>query len=37
MMLEKNSDQIAEVIERWLRKVSSSEKSVAVPVRHAAR
>jgi pimeloyl-ACP methyl ester carboxylesterase len=37
MMLEKNSDQIAEVIERWLRKALSSEKSAAVPVRHAAR
>jgi pimeloyl-ACP methyl ester carboxylesterase len=37
MMLEKNSDQIAEVIEHWLRKSLSTEKSAAVPVRNAAR
>jgi pimeloyl-ACP methyl ester carboxylesterase len=36
MMLEKNSDQIADVIERWLRKAASS-KSAAATVRHAAR
>jgi pimeloyl-ACP methyl ester carboxylesterase len=36
MMLEKNSDQIADVIERWVRKVIS-EKSAGASVRHAAR
>ncbi|HEY6255364.1 MAG TPA: alpha/beta hydrolase [Xanthobacteraceae bacterium] len=37
MMLEKNSEQIVEVIERWLHKALSAEKNAAVPVRHAAR
>src|SRR5262249_3923356 len=36
MMLEKNSDQIVEVIEKWLRK-ALSEKSATAPVRRAAR
>jgi pimeloyl-ACP methyl ester carboxylesterase len=36
MMLEKNSDQIADVMERWLRK-SLPTKSAAAAVRHAAR
>jgi hypothetical protein len=36
MMLEKNSDQIADVIERWLRK-ALSEKSAAATQRRASR
>jgi pimeloyl-ACP methyl ester carboxylesterase len=36
MMLEKNSDQIAEVIEHWVRKALST-KSATATVRHAAR
>jgi len=36
MMLEKNSDQIADVIERWLRKALPA-KSAAAAVRHATR
>jgi pimeloyl-ACP methyl ester carboxylesterase len=37
MMLEKNSEQIVEVIERWLHRALLAEKNAAVPVRHAAR
>jgi pimeloyl-ACP methyl ester carboxylesterase len=37
MMLEKNSEQIVEVIERWLHRALSAEKNATVPVRHAAR
>jgi len=36
MMLEKNSDQIAEAIEKWLRK-ALSEKTAATPQRRASR
>jgi pimeloyl-ACP methyl ester carboxylesterase len=36
MMLEKNSDQIAEVIERWVRK-ALSEKTAGAPQRRASR
>jgi hypothetical protein len=36
MMLEKNSAQIADVVEKWLRK-AVSEKTAGTPVRHAAR
>ena len=36
MMLEKNSDQIAEVMERWVRK-AVSEKTAGVAARHAAQ
>jgi pimeloyl-ACP methyl ester carboxylesterase len=36
MMLEKNSGQIADVMEKWLRK-AVSEKTASTPVRHAAR
>lgn len=36
MMLEKNSDQIADVIERWVRK-ALTEKSAGTPQRRAAR
>ena len=36
MMLEKNSDQIADVIERWVRK-ALSEKTAARPLRRASR
>jgi len=36
MMLEKNSDQIAEVIERWVRK-ALSEKTAGTPQRRASR
>ena len=36
MMLEKNSDQIADVIERWVRK-AVSEKSAGTPQRRASR
>jgi pimeloyl-ACP methyl ester carboxylesterase len=36
MMLEKNSDQIAEAMERWVRK-AVSEKSAATTARHAVR
>jgi len=35
-MLEKNSDQIADVIERWVRK-AVSEKSAAAPSHRASR
>jgi hypothetical protein len=36
MMLEKNSDQIADVIERWVRK-ALSEKSAGTTQRRASR
>jgi hypothetical protein len=36
MMLEKNSDQIADVMERWLRK-ALSEKSAAANSHRASR
>jgi pimeloyl-ACP methyl ester carboxylesterase len=36
MMLEKNSDQIADLMEKWLRKVLS-EKAAAAPVKRASR
>jgi pimeloyl-ACP methyl ester carboxylesterase len=36
MMLEKNSDQIAEVIEKWVRK-ALSEKTAGTPQRRASR
>ena len=36
MMLEKNSDQIAEVIERWVRK-ALSDKTAGTPQRRASR
>ena len=36
MMLEKNSDQIADVIERWVQK-AGAEKSAAATVHHAQR
>ena len=36
MMLEKNSDQIADVMERWVRK-AVSEKTAGAPVHHAAQ
>jgi pimeloyl-ACP methyl ester carboxylesterase len=36
MMLEKNSDQVADVMEKWVRKVLS-EKTAATPQRRAAR
>jgi len=36
MMLEKNSDQIADVIEKWVRK-ALSEKSAGTPQRRASR
>jgi len=36
MMLEKNSDQVAEVIERWVQK-AGAEKTAAASVRHAGR
>jgi pimeloyl-ACP methyl ester carboxylesterase len=36
MMLEKNSAQIADVMEKWLRK-AVSEKTAGTQVRHAAR
>jgi pimeloyl-ACP methyl ester carboxylesterase len=36
MMLEKNSDQIADAMEKWVRK-AVSEKSAATPGRRAAR
>ena len=36
MMLEKNSDQIADVIEKWLRK-ALAEKTAATPQRRASR
>jgi hypothetical protein len=36
MMLEKNSDQIADAIEKWLRK-AVAEKSATTPLRRAAR
>jgi len=36
MMLEKNSDQIADVIERWVRK-ALSEKTAGTPQRRASR
>jgi hypothetical protein len=36
MMLEKNSDQIADVIEKWVRK-ALSEKTAGTPQRRASR
>ena len=36
MMLEKNSDQIADVIEKWVRK-ALSEKTAAKPMHRASR
>jgi hypothetical protein len=36
MMLEKNSGQIADVMEKWVRK-AVSEKTAGTPVRHATR
>ena len=36
MMLEKNSDQIADLMEKWLRK-AIGEKAAATPVKRASR
>jgi hypothetical protein len=36
MMLEKNSDQIADVIEKWVRK-ALAEKTAGTPQRRASR